>query len=198
MRVTTGSAKGRRLEAVPGDSTRPITDRVKQAVFSILGKEIVGRRLLDLFGGTGAVGIEALSRGAARVVFIEMGRLALRTIGHNLQATGLAERARVVPGDAFKFLRRPGNEQFDFVYIAPPQYRGLWLQALRAVEASTVLAPDGLVIVQIHPKERADGAPARLRLVDERQYGSTLLLFYAPAEAGGDPSDDPIPHPQGV
>jgi 16S rRNA (guanine(966)-N(2))-methyltransferase RsmD len=197
MRVTTGSAKGRRLEAVPGDSTRPITDRVKQAVFSILGAEIIGKRLLDLFGGTGAVGIEALSRGAARVVFIEMDSRATRTIGHNLQATGLAERARVVRGDAFKFLSRPGDEQFDYIYVAPPQYRRLWVKALRAVDSSTVLAPDGLVIVQIHPKEREETATERLRLMDERQYGSTLLLFYTPAETVNAPADDPIPNPQG-
>jgi len=197
MRVTTGSAKGRRLEAVPGDSTRPITDRVKQAVFSILGAAIAGKRLLDLFGGTGAVGIEALSRGAARVVFIEMDRMATRTIGHNLQATGLAERARVVHGDAFKFLSRPGDEQFDYVYIAPPQYRRLWVKALRAVESSTVLAPDGLVIVQIRAKGREEAASERLRLVDERQYGSTLLLFYAPAANVSEPAENPIPNPQG-
>jgi len=191
MRVTTGSAKGRRLEATPGDSTRPITERVKQALFSILGQDIVGARFLDLFGGTGAVGIEALSRGAARVVFVEMNRRALRTIGHNLQRTGLAERARVVPGDAFKFLARPAEELFDIVYVAPPQYQGLWLKALCAIEASTVLAPGASVIVQIHPKEREEIAPARLRLVDERRYGSTLLLFYTlPAASAEEPARD--------
>lgn len=184
MRVITGSAKGRRLEAVPGDSTRPITDRVKEALFSIIGASVVEARFLDLFGGTGAVGIEALSRGAARAVFCEMDHMALRTIGHNLQLTGLAERARVVRGDAFKFLTRAGEEQFDYVYIAPPQYRGVWVKALQAVESSTVLAAGGTVIVQIHPKEYEEVALSKLQLVDRRQYGSTLVLFYAiPADA---------------
>jgi 16S rRNA (guanine(966)-N(2))-methyltransferase RsmD len=178
MRVIAGSAKGRKLESVPGTSTRPITDRVKEALFNILGASIEGARFLDLFAGTGAVGIEALSRGAARAVFCERDRLALRTIGHNLQATGLADQARVVAGDAFRFLRNPGDERFDFVYIAPPQYKGIWIRALQAVDEGDVLAPGGIAIVQIHPKERQDVPLRRLRLFDERRYGSTLLLFY--------------------
>ena len=178
MRVIAGSAKGRKLESVPGTSTRPITDRVKEALFNILGASIEGARFLDLFAGTGAVGIEALSRGAARAVFCERDRLALRTIGHNLQATGLADRARVVAGDAFRFLRNPGGERFDFVYIAPPQYKGIWIRALQAVDEGDVLAPGGIAIVQIHSKERQDVPLRRLRLFDERRYGSTLLLFY--------------------
>lgn len=178
MRVIAGSAKGRKLESVPGTSTRPITDRVKEALFNILGASIEGARFLDLFAGTGAVGIEALSRGAARAVFCERDRLALRTIGHNLQATGLAERARVVAGDAFRFLKNPGDERFDFVYIAPPQYKGIWIRALQAVDEGEVLAPGGAAIVQIHPKERQEVPLRRLRLFDERRYGSTLLLFY--------------------
>ncbi|MBC7240977.1 MAG: 16S rRNA (guanine(966)-N(2))-methyltransferase RsmD [Anaerolineae bacterium] len=182
MRVIAGSAKGRKLESVPGTSTRPITDRVKEALFNILGASIEGARFLDLFAGTGAVGIEALSRGAARAVFCERDRLALRTIGHNLQATGLADRARVVAGDAFRFLRNPGDERFDFVYIAPPQYKGIWIRALQAVDEGDVLAPGGIAIVQIHPKERQDVPLRRLRLFDERRYGSTLLLFYRLAE----------------
>ena len=110
MRVIAGSAKGRTLHSVPGDSTRPITDRTKSALFSILTSQemIVGRRFLDLFGGTGAVGIEAFSRGAAGAVFCERDRAALQTLRRNLDMTGLADRATVVPGDAFAYLRAPG------------------------------------------------------------------------------------------
>ncbi len=196
MRVIAGSAKGRKLESVPGTSTRPITDRVKEALFNILGASIEGARFLDLFAGTGAVGIEALSRGAARAVFCERDRLALRTIGHNLQATGLAERARVVAGDAFRFLKNPGDERFDFVYIAPPQYKGIWIRALQAVDEGEVLAPGGVAIVQIHPKERQEVRLRRLCLFDERRYGSTLLLFYRLEEGEitrteGAPAEEP-------
>lgn len=178
MRVIAGSARGRPLESVPGDSTRPITDRTKEALFSIIGPAISGTRFLDLFGGTGAVGIEALSRGAARAVFVERDRLALRTIGHNLQSTGLADGAQVVRGNAFKFLDRPGEEQFEFVYIAPPQYKEIWIKALQAVDRSPIVVEEGYVIVQIHPREHQDVELETLRLVDERRYGSTLLMFF--------------------
>lgn len=181
MRVIAGTAKGRTLASVPGDSTRPIADRVKSALFSILGSAnlIEGCRYLDLFGGTGAVGIEALSRGAAGAVFCERDRAALRTLRRNLEATGLAERGVVVPGDAFTYLERSDFSQYDVVYIAPPQYRGLWLRALAAVDARPeLLAAGGRAIVQIFPKEWAAPELTSLALIDRRQYGSTALYFF--------------------
>ena len=180
MRVIAGSAKGRTLAAVPGDSTRPITDRVKSALFSILNSAdlIEGQRYLDLFGGTGAVGIEALSRGAAEAVFCERDRMALQTLQNNLAATGLADRGRVAAGDAFAYLGRT-DTAFDVIYIAPPQYQGIWLRALRAVDARPELLRDGgRVIVQVFPKEWAKPDLTRLALCDRRQYGSTALFFF--------------------
>src|SRR5512139_1965183 len=108
MRVIAGTAKGKTLASAPGDATRPITDRVKSALFSILTSQelIEGRRYLDLFGGTGAVGIEALSRGAAQAVFCERDRAALAVLRRNLELTGLAARGVVVPGDAFRYLEQ--------------------------------------------------------------------------------------------
>lgn len=182
MRVIAGTAKGRVLASVPGESTRPITDRVKSALFSILASQnqIVGRRYLDLFGGTGAVGIEALSRGAAEVVFCERNRAALRVLQRNLDAVGLAEHGHVVAGDAFAYLARPELAPFDVIYVAPPQYQGLWLRALQAIDARPeLLTGDGLVIVQVFPKEWTEPTLAHLRVVDRRQYGSTALYFLA-------------------
>jgi 16S rRNA (guanine966-N2)-methyltransferase len=182
MRVIAGAAKGRPLASVRGDSTRPITDRTKAALFSILTSQgmIEGRRYLDLFGGTGAVGIEALSRDAAEAVFCERDRNALRTLQRNLESTGLIGRGRVVAGDAFAYLARADLEPFDVIYIAPPQYKGLWLRALEMVDARpALLAPDGLVIVQIFPKEWEEPSLAHLVQVDRRQYGSTALHFFA-------------------
>ena len=179
MRVITGSAKGRKLLSVPGQHTRPIADRVKTALFDTLGQQVGGCRFLDLFSGTGSVGIEALSRGAAEVLFVEINRQALRTIGENLRRTELAERAHVVPGDAFTFLRRPELGPFDVIYVAPPQYRRLWVKALQAIDAHpSLLAEDGQIIVQIHPKEQVELELQHLELVEQRRYGSTLLLFW--------------------
>ena len=181
MRVITGTAKGRTLSSVPGDSTRPVTDRVKEALFSILESQdaVENARFLDLFGGTGAVVIEALSRGAAEAVFCEKDRRALATLRKNLQLTGLAAQARVVAGDAFAFLARADVGAFDLIYIAPPQYRQLWEKALLLVDARPqMLNEAGQVVVQVHPKEDRLLNLAALCRCDERAYGSTLLVFY--------------------
>ncbi len=185
-RVISGTAKGRKLFSVPGEGTRPITDRVKEALFNILGPYIVGATMLDLFAGTGGVGIEALSRGAAYVRFVEWHRGALRTIKKNLAHCRLddPQRADVRFMDAFALLQQPADRAFDYIYIAPPQYHGLWEKALRLLDAHPDwLAEDGWVIVQIHPNEYHEVPLRHLRPFDERKYGSTLLVFYERAAA---------------
>lgn len=178
MRVIAGSAKGIQLQAVPGKGTRPITDRVKEALFNILGEGVVDARMLDLFAGTGSVGIEALSRGAAEAVFVEKQSKAIKTIRVNLQRTRLQERARIVQTDVFKFLARE-PEPFDLVYVAPPQYLGLWNKTLLILDDNpSWLASDGLAIVQIFPKELEPLDLNHFRPTDQRKYGSTLLCFY--------------------
>ena len=184
MRVIAGSAKGIRLAPVPGEATRPITDRVKEALFDILGPFIVGARVLDLFAGTGSVGIEALSRGARQAVFVEQSRRALATIRRNLSATHLAGRAQLVAADVFAYLSEPPVEPFDLIYIAPPQYKGLWVRTLEAIDRPGYLVRDGLAVVQIFPKEDEPVALHYLRRTDERRYGSTLLVFFEPVEQG--------------
>jgi 16S rRNA (guanine(966)-N(2))-methyltransferase RsmD len=168
------------LQAVRGSGTRPITDRVKEAVFNILGETIVDGHVLDLFAGTGSVGIEALSRGAEQAVFVEKHPKAITTIRTNLLRTRLQAGGRVVRADVFKFLG--GEPQpFDLIYIAPPQYQGLWKKTLLALDASPVwLAPDGLAIVQIFPKELEALTLSNLHQSEQRKYGSTLLCFYEP------------------
>lgn len=179
MRVIAGTAKGMHLDSVPGESTRPITDRAKEALFAILGEDIRGATMLDLFGGTGAVGIEALSRGAERVVFIERSRAALKVLKRNLERTRLADRGVVIHDDAFKFLAQPATMTFDVIFVAPPQYQGLWLKALQLIDRQPAwLAPEGQVIVQIHPKEYTEPGLAHLWRQDSRRYGSVQLDFY--------------------
>ncbi len=182
MRVISGIAKGRRLKAVPGDATRPVTDRVKEAVFDILAGNVREARFLDLFAGTGGVGIEALSRGARQAVFVERARPALDTIRANLEHTRLGERARIVRADAFAFLKG-APQPFDYIYVAPPQYRDLWLETLRLLDAQPGwLAADGEIIVQIDPRESQPIELQHFEPIDERRYGSTLLIFYSHRE----------------
>lgn len=176
MRVIAGKAKGRKLRSVPG--IRPITDRVKESLFNILGDRVVDALFLDLFAGTGSVGIEALSRGARRAVFVERNRRAIETIEENLRITELAEQAKVVRDDVFRFLAREPAEKFNLIYIAPPQYRGLWAETLLALDGRGFLTEDGLAIAQIYPKEYKELELKSLELVDQRKYGSTMLCFY--------------------
>ncbi len=180
MRVISGSAKGHKLQSVPGDSTRPITDRAKEALFSILGDWLLDIRVLDMFAGTGAVGIEALSRGSDSAVFVDLNRNAVRTILANLQHCNLLDRSVVKQSDVFRYLQDYTGEPFAFVFIAPPQYKGTWIQALQVVDKTPeLLAPYGTVIVQIHPREDEPVELETLEEYDRRQYGSVLLLFYA-------------------
>jgi 16S rRNA (guanine966-N2)-methyltransferase len=179
MRVISGTAKGRKIKSVPGPSTRPITDRVKVALFDILAGELSGSAVLDLFAGTGGVGIEALSRGARRAVFVDVDPLAVKTIRENLALTNLGDRASIIRSDSFRYLDRREHESFDLIYVAPPQYKGLWLQALETIDrGGGWLSPDGMVIVQIDPKESRDVKLEHLREFDRRRYGSTLLWFF--------------------
>lgn len=183
LRIIGGKARGRRIRAVPGDTTRPITDRVREALFNILGADIQGASFLDLFAGTGSVGIEALSRGASQACFVDVNRLPIGTVRDNLKATDLVEGAEVLQMDAFVFLERSAGRMFDYVYIAPPQYKSLWKRALSVVDANpSILSDDAWVIVQIHPVEleplTGEDRLENLVEFDRRQYGSTLLLFY--------------------
>jgi 16S rRNA (guanine966-N2)-methyltransferase len=180
MRVIAGRAKGIPLEAAPGGGTRPISDRVKEAVFNILGDSVVDSHVLDLFAGTGSVGIEALSRGAARAVLVEKQPRAIATIRTNLTRTRLQAGACVVQADVFRFLAGT-PEPFDLIYVAPPQYQGLWSKTLLALEANPGwLHSDGMAIVQIFHKELVPLKLSRLLLTEQRKYGSTLLCFYEP------------------
>jgi 16S rRNA (guanine966-N2)-methyltransferase len=188
VRVVAGSAKGKQLLLVPGDGTRPILDRVKTALFDVLRPSIAGMRVLDLFAGSGSVGIEALSQGAEHCTFIDLAPKAVATIKKNLASTSLSDRAAVWRGDGLDFLRASSGT-FDLIYIAPPQYKNLWVQAMRrlAERPELLRSPSaepagplesGMVIVQIDPREYQGLEPGELREVRQKRYGNTLLVFY--------------------
>ncbi len=179
LRVIGGTAKGRKLLMVPGSGTRPISDRAKESLFNLLGSDIESSEVLDLFAGTGGVGIEALSRGASRATFVESDRQAVNTIQANLKSVGLAERGRVLRADVFIYLRNEPKQGFDYIHIAPPQYHNLWAESLAALDARPGwVNPDGVVVAQIDPREFQALSLSQLELVDRRRYGNTMLCFY--------------------
>ena len=152
MRVITGTARGRRLREPERDGVRPTTDRVKEGLFSALQFDIPGRRVLDLFAGTGQLGIECLSRGAASAVFVDADRDAARLVRENLSITGLSDRGEVVQGDALAYLARAGKP-FDLILLDPPYEGDLLEKAMKAIVSFDILAESGIMTAE-HPAGR--------------------------------------------
>ena len=183
MRVVAGTARGTQLLSVPGDTTRPILDRVKTALFDILRPELEGTRWLDVFSGTGQVGIEALSQGAKNCIFLDLEEKAVKTIKANLDKThfpyaSAQDPAQVRHTDAFTFLRNTVKE-FDFIFVAPPQYLSLWVQAMHIIaERPQLLSPQGKIVVQIDPSEYEALQLSEFEEKTSKTYGKSMLLFY--------------------
>jgi 16S rRNA (guanine(966)-N(2))-methyltransferase RsmD len=191
LRVISGSAKGRKLKDVPGNTTRPVTDMVKEALFDILAGDVIDSTWWDLFGGTGAIGIEALSRGAASVLFSDLNRLPVETIRENVAHCGFTAQAEIRRADALSLLAAAPTRQFDYIYIAPPQYLELWSKALSLLdENADWLSQGGWAIAQIHPRESHDLSLKHLEKIEERKYGSTLLLFFEKSSEAVSPGRD--------
>jgi 16S rRNA (guanine(966)-N(2))-methyltransferase RsmD len=179
LRVIAGKAKGRKLKSVPGDTTRPITDRAKESLFNILAGDVVDSNWWDLFGGTGAVGIEALSRGASSVRFTDMNRAPIETIKFNVEHCGFQLQSEIRRADAFAALSSTPDRKFEYIYVAPPQYKEMWSKAVELVDENMGwLSDDGWVVVQIAPKEYKTLSLENLEDFEQRKYGSTLLVFY--------------------
>lgn len=179
LRVIAGIAKGRKLKSVPGDTTRPVMDRVKEALFNILAGDVIDSNWWDLFAGTGAIGIEALSRGASFVRFTDLNRAPIETIKENVEHCKFADKAEVKRGDAFTMLAVRADRQFEYIYIAPPQYQGMWVEALKRLDDHLEwLSDDGTAIVQIDPSEYEEPELSHLVKGEQRKYGQTLLVFY--------------------
>jgi 16S rRNA (guanine(966)-N(2))-methyltransferase RsmD len=179
LRVIAGKAKGRKLRAVPGDTTRPITDRVKEALFNIIAGDVVDSNWWDVFAGTGAVGIEALSRGAAFARFSDSNRAPIDTIKFNVEHCGFKSQAEIRRADAFAYLGSPADRNFEYIYAAPPQYQDMWVKALELLDENLAwLTDDGWVIAQIAPKEYQELRLKNLEEFEQRRYGTTLLVFF--------------------
>ncbi|WP_312038107.1 MULTISPECIES: 16S rRNA (guanine(966)-N(2))-methyltransferase RsmD [Pelotomaculum] len=181
LRVIAGIAKKRQLKAPRGLKVRPTSDRVKEALFNMLGPFIAGSSFLDLFAGTGSVGIEALSRGADRAVFVEKDINNIHIIKENLGITGLEANARLLCLNAVKAISLLGEEGqvYDLIFIDPPYLQGLVSSILDAIIKNNLLKPGGTIIVESSKKDPpAQDAAASLRLLRQEKYGDTLLSFY--------------------
>ena len=177
MRVITGSARGRQLKSLEGLETRPTADRVKEGIFNIIQFDLEGRRVLDLFAGTGQMGIEALSRGAASAVFIDQRRDAASIIRDNLKITNLTERGRVVCGDSMAYLNS-AKEKFDIIFIDPPYAAKLWNGALDTISRFDILSNHGIIICESPMKEEMPEMAPPYRLHRTYRYGSVKITTY--------------------
>jgi 16S rRNA (guanine966-N2)-methyltransferase len=178
LRVIAGQLRGKKLATVPGRETRPTADRIRESIFNILGTAVRHAHVLDLFAGTGAFGIEALSRGADFALFIENGREALGVLTRNIQACRLADRTRVLNGDAAGSLNglAGGDRKFDLVFMDPPYRTGMIAPALRHLADSRCLADKARIVVE-HAAGEAVGEAPPFHLQDHRCYGKTLVSF---------------------
>jgi 16S rRNA (guanine(966)-N(2))-methyltransferase RsmD len=174
--VIAGTLGGRRLKAPPGSATRPTSDRVREALFSILGAEVEDARVLDLFAGSGALGIEALSRGAAQATFVDDAPAALAALKGNLQTLGI--EAEVVRADALRWLRTASRapRQYDLVFLDPPYRRAAPLGAALSLALAPVLAPGAVVVAEA---DRRAPLELDLPITHERRYGDTLIRIHA-------------------
>ena len=176
MRVITGSARGRRLKELEGLETRPTTGKVKEALFSVIQFDIEGRRVLDLFAGTGQLGIKALSRGAECAVFVERRRDALQVIRENLEACGMTDKARVVNGDAMSYLK--SGEKFDLIFLDPPYASGLLEQALEEIVRFDICRRHGIIVAESAADKTLPPLAGPYALYREYRYGKIKLTVY--------------------
>jgi len=183
MRIISGTSKGRKL-ATPKDlSLRPTSDRVKESIFNILRDQIEGRAVLDLFAGTGNLGIEALSRGAKKVLFVEKGKRALRLIQRNVAQFGLAERSEVLPIDANRAIGvlKQRKILFDLIFMDPPYEQGLIERTLTKLNSHPIYHKDSILVVEHHRRELLSAA-AGWDLIRQRQMGETVVSILTPQQ----------------
>ena len=184
MRIISGTSKGRKLVTLKSPSLRPTSDRVKESIFNILREEIEGGMVLDLFAGTGNLGIEALSRGAKKVIFVEKGRHALGLIQRNLAQFGLEEQSEILPTDANRaigILKQRGKT-FDLIFMDPPYEKGLIEKTLLQLSSHPIYHRDSLLVIEHHRRELLSPVPRGWDLIRQRRTGETMISFLAPKE----------------
>ncbi|MGM9606774.1 MAG: 16S rRNA (guanine(966)-N(2))-methyltransferase RsmD [Oscillospiraceae bacterium] len=177
MRVISGTARGRRLKELPGLDTRPTTDKVKESVFNIIQFDIEGRKVLDLFGGTGQMGIEALSRGAEHVTFVDLAPAAVSIIRQNLETTGFTGSARVVQSDWRAFLSSC-REKFDLIFLDPPYKTPMLENALETIAAIDILSEHGIIVCESPLDKELPDLAAPYEKGRDYKYGKIKVTLY--------------------
>ena len=180
MKILTGLLRGQRIAFRPNPHLRPTSDKARKAIFDMFQGEMEGRRVLDLFSGTGALGLEALSQGAEHVTFVDNDKHQCREISANLERLGLSERATVRCEDAMEFLRRLGGfaQGQDFVFIDPPYDDGMATKSMESLAKMKLVPKDGFVLVECRKKEDLPDAFGELKLLRDKRYGQTKILIY--------------------
>jgi 16S rRNA (guanine966-N2)-methyltransferase len=179
MRIITGEAKGKRLHSPRGRDVRPTADRVKESIFNILGNRCENTNVLDLFAGTGNLGLEAISRGARYVFFVEKSRTALRILRENVSACDFAPRAAILGMEvqrALKLLGRRG-ESFQVIFADPPYGRGWADRTLKEIANQGILSQEGLIVMEHAAHEPLAGDLGELTILEQKKYGETVVSF---------------------
>lgn len=180
MRIIAGDAKGRKLYGPSGWDTRPTLDRVKESLFNILMSSVPDSRVLDLFAGTGNLGLEALSRGAARCVFVDSSRDSIRIVHKNIDMLGYGERAEVYMGDALSALQLIDRKKqsFDIIFVDPPYHRDIIPGCLQYIDSMGLLDREGIIAAEHDIKDQLPERSGALAVYRRRIYGDTSVSFY--------------------
>lgn len=187
MRIITGKAKGRRLLSVQGLNTRPTSDKIKASIFNILPSDFNGKEVLDLFAGTGNLGIETLSQGAKKAVFIESNHRALSVLEKNIRNCGFIDRSQIIGNTVAKGIRileKRGN-RFDIIFLDPPYGKNILRDTLARVSKAGILKDNALVVVEHSSSETVADNIENLALNDQRRYGKTVVSFFVPGRIEG-------------
>jgi 16S rRNA (guanine966-N2)-methyltransferase len=184
MRIIVGRFKGMTIEAPRGLLSRPPLAVIRESVFNIIGPSIGGKSVLDLFAGSGSLGIEALSRGAARVHFVDSAKRSVQMITRNVTKLGVADTSTVTRDDVLAFIRKYNREPFDLVFVDPPFLSGKVAETLAALHTSGLISAQTMVVTRIHWREQFP-LPETYTLVKKRKFGESVVFFLTPGVGGG-------------
>lgn len=180
MRVISGKVRGLKLNTPKDDNVRPTTDRVKESLFNIINAYIIDSRVLDLFAGTGSLGIECLSRGAQKCVFIDISKESIAIVKSNIKKANFENESVVINSDFQDAVKRLNtqNEKFDVIFMDPPYYKDMFVKALESIDSANLLDEDGIIMVEHDTKDTFPNNIGRLEKNRSKKYGNTTLTFY--------------------